>query len=200
MDGVLVDTVDLQLRALTSAIEKTTGVSIDTPENQSVLNSAETSVDKLTQLASRGCFPHAKVEAIYKKKKEITDQILLKVNPETYKEKVEVFKYLKGLGKKVSIVTNANRFSTQKFLKHLGLLEHLDLLITNNDVVKSKPHAEPYVRALIHLGEPIEKTIIFEDSEVGIISAASTGCRVVKITSPFQINLDFIKEINGEKC
>ena len=126
------------------------------------------------------------VEAIYEDKKKIANDLMLELNPQHYFDKREAFQYLKEEKKNIAIVTNANGDSTRMLLEHLGLMEYLDVLITNSDVVNPKPHPEPYIRALMQLsriGCGLEECIIFEDSAVGLEAARATGASVHEVKS-----------------
>ena len=82
-------------------------------------------------------------------------------------------------------------------MKSLGLYNFLDLLITNEDVINSKPHSEPYVKAISHFGDDLKNFIIFEDSEAGLTSAYDTGCKVYKVENTNEINISLIKQLNN---
>lgn len=71
----------------------------------------------------------------------------------------------------IAIVTNCNKKSAEFIIKYCSLEKYANLLITANDCNKPKPDAEPYVRAMNLLKADIDRTVIFEDSETGLLSA-----------------------------
>ncbi len=56
-----------------------------------------------------------------------------------------------------------------------------DVVVSGDDVVNSKPHPEPYLRATELLGVAPEQCIAIEDSEPGIASAMASGAVVVGV-------------------
>jgi hypothetical protein len=80
-------------------------------------------------------------------------------------------------------------------LKNIGILEYIDILISNNDTINKKPHSEPYIRAMLKFNGNLEDYIIFEDSECGLLSARGTGCRVLHVKHPDEINIKLLSNI-----
>ncbi len=63
-----------------------------------------------------------------------------------------------------------------------------DAVVSGSDVVNSKPHPEPYLRAAEVLGVPIQQCVAIEDSAPGVASASAAGAVVVGV--PFMLALD----------
>ena len=124
--------------------------------------------------------------------------MMLKLEPQHYFDKRQMFDFLKAENKKIAVVTNANGESTRMLLEHLDFMKYIDVLITNNDVTNSKPHPEPYIRAMIELGYPLEEYIIFEDSIVGIEAAKATGAAVCEIRHVNHVNFGLVAGILRE--
>jgi HAD superfamily hydrolase (TIGR01509 family) len=76
---------------------------------------------------------------------------------------------------KLACVTGSPRETVALSLKRSGLLEKFNLVVTRDDVTKSKPDPECYLQTLRRLGEPADRAIAFEDSEAGVMSATSAG-------------------------
>lgn len=83
---------------------------------------------------------------------------------------------------KITLVTTASRKSTEDILKHFGLQDFFDLVITHNDVKKNKPDPEGYLLAMKSFSAQPQECLIFEDSSTGIEAAARAGvtCFVVQ--------------------
>jgi beta-phosphoglucomutase-like phosphatase (HAD superfamily) len=197
-DGVIVATEQIQIDSLHQAIKNITNISLTSLEDINLIASTITSKDKLIKLSNKGYFSLKMVDAIYEEKKRVADKRMLCMNPDDSLDKFEVFRYLKAKGKKLLIVTNANKQSTTKLLKHLNLFDFVDFLITNGDVNNPKPHSEPYIRAMLLAKCDYEKCIIFEDSDTGFKSATGTGVMVERIHNSKQVNLDYIKKFIKE--
>lgn len=88
---------------------------------------------------------------------------------------------LKAKGLKVAAVTGTTRFNVQH---HLGpLVQQLDVLVCAEDVKKSKPDPEPYLKALEKLGIRADEALVVENATLGLRSAKGAGLRVVGVTS-----------------
>lgn len=99
---------------------------------------------------------------------------------------VNFIKYLKSQGHLCSIVTNCNRIVAEKILQHIDLYTTIDFLTIGNECKNAKPFPDPYLETIQKYNIPSSKTIIFEDSKSGILSArlANPLC-IVGITSNY---------------
>lgn len=79
------------------------------------------------------------------------------------------------------IVTTASRKNTEEILLHFNLLKEFDALLTQEDICHPKPDPEGFLLAMEKYGAAPQDTVIFEDSEVGIRAALSTGASVMVI-------------------
>ncbi|MEJ8322443.1 HAD family phosphatase [Kosakonia sacchari] len=78
----------------------------------------------------------------------------------------------------VALVTTASRQAVDGLLRYHGLENFFDAIVSGDDVVNAKPHAEPYLAAATMLGVNIANCIALEDSQVGINSATSARANV----------------------
>ncbi len=99
---------------------------------------------------------------------------------------------LRNLDIKVGVVTNSIRQTTEFMLTYAGLLESLDVLVTNQDVDEPKPNPECYLIAMEKLGVLPSETVIVEDSPYGIAAAKASGATVVTVTSVDEVTLDLL--------
>lgn len=86
---------------------------------------------------------------------------------------IDFIKSLKKLGHKVAIVTNCNRDAAEKIIKIMNIENIIDTLIIGSECSKTKPHPEPYIKAINYFNSSNNKVIIFEDSKTGISSGKS---------------------------
>ena len=56
------------------------------------------------------------------------------------------------------------------------------MIISDDDVFRTKPHPEPYATAAKALGADPARCVAFEDSATGSQSALSAGCFVVVVS------------------
>lgn len=82
---------------------------------------------------------------------------------------------------KTGLVTTASRINTMELLNEYRLAELFDIIITQEDVSKKKPDPEGYVKAMKTLAVLPEKTLIFEDSDIGVEAAQKAGTAYIKV-------------------
>lgn len=83
----------------------------------------------------------------------------------------------------IALVTTASRKNTMDILSFFGHEHLFEYIVTQEDVVKTKPDPEGFLLAMKYFNAMPEDTIIFEDSDVGIQAAKSTGATVMVVTS-----------------
>lgn len=76
---------------------------------------------------------------------------------------------------KTAVVTTASRENCYDILNQFGLVDLFDLILTHDDIIKSKPDPEGFLKAMNHFNAEPTETIIFEDSEVGLKAAERSG-------------------------
>ena len=190
LDGVLVDTCEIQINATKEAIYEIAEVHVDDP----ILDSTIITLAKLEYLSEKGVINEEHINDIYDLKKKKTDQYFETIPLD--EDKVELFTYLKEQGHTIGVVTNGNHKSAEFFMKKMKLYDHIDLFLTSNNYKYSKPHSEPYIRAICHFGGSLEDYIIFEDSEIGLQAARGTGAHVHHVKNVKDVTIDLIKCLN----
>lgn len=121
------------------------------------------------------------IEYVHNRKKELYHSFL---------DKVVVNEHLFNIIKKIkddyyiAIVTTASKKNTYEILNYFDKLELFDLILTSDDIKKSKPDPEGFLKAINHFGVDKKDTLIFEDSSVGIEAARSSGA-VVFVVNKF---------------
>ncbi|MEP6644818.1 MAG: HAD family phosphatase [Acidobacteriaceae bacterium] len=83
---------------------------------------------------------------------------------------------------KIGLVTTSEREEVEPMLRRAGIYECFQALVFGGDVQRQKPHPEPYFRIRQQLG--VETGITFEDSDVGLRSAAEAGLTVIHVAHP----------------
>jgi HAD superfamily hydrolase (TIGR01509 family) len=85
--------------------------------------------------------------------------------------------------------------TAELMLEKTGILQYLDLLVTNQDVKNPKPSPEGYLLCLEKLNTEIKNAIIIEDSPKGIEAARLSGCRFIQVRNPDEVTIKLIKEL-----
>ncbi|MCQ2514858.1 MAG: HAD family hydrolase [Ruminococcus sp.] len=81
----------------------------------------------------------------------------------------------------IAIVTTASKKNVLDILNYHNYLDLFDLIITQEDVLKPKPDPQGFLLAMEHYNMSPENTLIFEDSDIGIIAAQRSKATVFKI-------------------
>jgi HAD superfamily hydrolase (TIGR01509 family) len=81
----------------------------------------------------------------------------------------------------VAIASGASRPEIEAVLSATGLRRLFEVIVTADDITHSKPHPEGYRMALDQLGVPGDGALAFEDSDLGVVAAISSGMRCVAI-------------------
>ena len=77
----------------------------------------------------------------------------------------------------IALVTTATRRNVERILEHFALTELFDAVVTNEDVLHSKPDPYCYNMVIERFGVERRNCIIFEDSSTGIAAALASGCQ-----------------------
>lgn len=95
----------------------------------------------------------------------------------------ELLVFLKTKQCKVAIATGSEDDFVKEVLKRNNLLKHIDIIVSGNDCIHSKPHPACIELTLKKMGLEKDEVVVIEDSVSGIQSAKSAGCKVLAITT-----------------
>jgi HAD superfamily hydrolase (TIGR01509 family) len=82
----------------------------------------------------------------------------------------------------LSIVSNASYESISDILNYFKIEKYFTSIISGNDVINHKPHPDIYLLALKKLDLHSNEVVVFEDTEIGSISARKAGLNVFLIS------------------
>jgi HAD superfamily hydrolase (TIGR01509 family) len=81
----------------------------------------------------------------------------------------------------LALVTGAIRQDADLILNHFGIKNDFSVIITGDDISKSKPDPEPYLQVIKELGVSASDCLVIEDSLAGVRSAKSAGIKCVAV-------------------
>lgn len=191
MDGVLIDACEWHRIALNEALKEICNYEISLEQHYSEFNGLPTKV-KLKKLQEKGIVKKHLFETIESIKQEKTIQIINKFASKR-QEKIDLMLFLKSKNIKVACYTNSIRMTAELMLKKIGVLELLDLLITNQDVSVSKPDPEGYIKCMNFFNIDKKNTIIVEDSPKGLEAAKKSGALYVQVKSPDEVMINILE-------
>jgi HAD superfamily hydrolase (TIGR01509 family) len=196
MDGVLVDACDWHKIALNEALKEVSGYEIPLEDHYKKYNGLPTKV-KLNMLIKEGHVQEKDLESIYEMKQLKTVDII-KRESVVKEEKIELMKWLHDSEISVACFTNSIRMTAQLMLERAGVYEHLDLLVTNQDVSSPKPNPEGYIKALKHFNCSPKDAIIVEDSPKGLEAAEKSGANILKVENATFVTTNTVKRYINE--
>ena len=192
LDGVIVDACEWHRVALNKALKEVCDYEISLEDHYSIFNGIPTRV-KLSKLSEMGIVEPEQHKKIYERKQQLTIDTIISLAPYR-QEKVDLINYLRKKGCYIACYTNSIRETATLMLDKTGVLEHMDYLITNQDVEKAKPDPEGYNFLVEKFNLKKQKVLIIEDSPKGKQAAHASGCKVLEIENPNQVTIDKVKE------
>jgi HAD superfamily hydrolase (TIGR01509 family) len=187
MDGVLIDAKEWHFEALNRALSYF-GYSISRAEHITTFDGLPTR-KKLEILSAEKGLPRGLHGFLSELKQQYTvDQVHLKCKPMFVHE--YALSNLKARGYKLGLGSNSIRSSVELMMEKSNLRTHLDVMVSNEDVVKSKPYPDIYLKAAYELGVPPEKCLVVEDNHNGIKAAESAGCHLLVVQNVLDVQLD----------
>lgn len=188
LDGVLVETKNIHFDSLNGALEEKYRISW--PDHISIYDGLKTE-QKLEMLTKRHGLPSDDYHKIWRKKQEITLRKLkdIKQSPGL----ISCMEKLVDSGFRIAVCSNSIRKTVLTVLSKLGIMEFMDLVVSNEDVKNSKPHPEMYWKAISMMSVLPEETLIIEDSPYGLLAASRSKAYVLRVKNPDDVNLKNIE-------
>jgi HAD superfamily hydrolase (TIGR01509 family) len=191
LDGVLIDAKNIHYKALNnslSLIDEKYVISIDDHINK--FDGLKT-YHKLEILTKQRGLPVGKYDFIWNEKQKMTLEEMKSIKPSQILR--ETFNKLSNDDYKIACCSNSIRKTVLKVLSKLDIIEYFDLIISNQDVLNSKPHPEMYWKAISSMQVLPEETLIIEDSPHGLLAAYRAGSNILRVLSPNDTKYNNIK-------
>lgn len=119
--------------------------------------------------------------AVHSKRIELMDKYIEENGIEAKSGAKELLIYLKENGYKAALATATAPERTKCYLERLGLYGYFDEIVCASMVSKGKPEPDIYLYAAEKLGLAPQECLALEDSQNGIRSASSAGCKTVMV-------------------
>ncbi len=186
MDGVLVDSMPDHAEAWKQAFA-TVGISIERKDIYELEGSNHKQIAELIFKRSGREISVEEIRELSRKKIKIFNKIE-HVRP--FEEILELLLTLKPKYK-LAVVSGSNRETVHNIINTF-FPDIFQVIIDGDDVKKSKPDPEPYLKAVERLGVPKEQCIVIENAPLGIRSAKEAGLRCIAI--PTYLDMECMKE------
>ncbi len=191
LDGVLVEAKNIHFRAFNEALDS---YAISWDEHLSTYDGLKT-IQKLKMLSESKGLPEDLHTEIWNKKQRITIQKLKELKP---CEKLQNITSKLSEEYKIALCSNSTRKTCLTVLSKLGIVENMDLVISNEDVQNSKPHPEMFWKAISMMSCLPEETLIVEDSPYGLLAADRSNSHILRVKNPSEVTLDNLtRKINS---
>jgi HAD superfamily hydrolase (TIGR01509 family) len=187
LDGVLVEAKNIHFDALNEALGEK--YSISWSEHLSTYDGLKTN-QKLEMLTERKGLPTELHKEVWDKKQHLTLQKLKELQPSN--QLIVCMEAIVGQGYKIAVCSNSIRKTVLTVLSKLGIMEYMDLIISNEDVKNSKPHPEMYWKAISMMSVLPEETLIVEDSPYGLLAASRAKAHILRVKNPYEVTWNTI--------
>lgn len=190
MDGVLIDAKEWHYESLNKALSLF-GSEISRYDHLVTFDGLPT-LKKLEMLSLEGGFPRALHDFVNRLKQQYTIELVYARCKPIFQHQFTLSK-LKAEGYKLAVASNSVRKTVELMMEKSGLIEYLDFMLSNQDVVKSKPDPEIYLRAISEFALDPKEVLVVEDNENGIKAAIASGANILKVRNPDDVNYYNIK-------
>lgn len=200
MDGVLIDAKDWHYEALNKALGLF-GYEINRYEHLSSYDGLPTKV-KLERLTLEKGLPKYLHTFINEMKQKYTMDITYDYCRPRFNHEYALSR-LKSLGYKLGVCSNSIKKTIEVMMDMACLSKYLDIQLSNEDVSKSKPDPEIYIKAIKAFKLSPEECLIVEDNENGIKAAKASGAHVLVVKTVDDVNymniINKISEIENQE-
>lgn len=197
LDGVLIDSKKNHFHSLNKSLKLIDKKYCISKNEQKYIFEGLTTNQKLILLSEIKKLPSHHYDAIWKNKQKFSTELFNKIT--INKQLIEVFNFIKSNNIKIAVASNSVKSTVELVLNKLGVIDYVDLYLSNEDVAFPKPSPEIYNKCFDILNVNKSDSLIFEDSFFGKISALKSKCKIYPISNPLEINMKNIKTIIQQK-
>jgi HAD superfamily hydrolase (TIGR01509 family) len=103
----------------------------------------------------------------------------------------EAINFVKERNYKMALCSGGPREEIELKLERTNLLHYFDIIVSNNEVKRSKPFPDIYLYAFKEIGLDPEECLTLEDTQYGLQSAKDAGSSCFVIPNKFSSSQDF---------
>lgn len=195
MDGVLIDAKDWHYEALNKALGLF-GMEISMYDHLTTFDGLPTKV-KLQMLSKRFFLPESLHPFINKLKQSYTAELIYQRCHPMFQHEYALSK-LHQQGYKIAVCSNSIRKTIELMMDKAELTPYLDLIISNEDVVRAKPDPEMYQTAINKFGFLPTECIVVEDNFNGIQAGRASGASVLEVATVYDVTYDNVMRLIKE--
>ena len=98
----------------------------------------------------------------------------------------EILTYLRGCGVKLAVASSSGRAMIEGNLRHAGILELFDAVVSGDEITRGKPEPDIFLLAADKIGCAPQDCYVFEDGFNGVRAGAAAGCATIMIPDLMQ--------------
>jgi len=179
MDGVLIDSEPLY-RRINSSLFSRFGFSLSNDEYSEFVGTSDK--DMWQRLRKRYNLTES-IETINTIRREKHVNFFSAADLKPMNGAIELLEYIKRNDIKLALASSTPEEIVNIVMKRTGMNEYFKIRVCGDQVERSKPEPEIFIKAIEKLGIPKEDGIIIEDSENGVKAAVRAGVKVVGFQS-----------------
>jgi putative hydrolase of the HAD superfamily len=92
---------------------------------------------------------------------------------------------------RLAVASSSTEDSVRPVLTAVGITDRFEVVVSGDQVTRSKPDPEIFLRAAAILGVAPENCVVFEDAEKGVRAAHAAGMRCIAVPNRFTQSSDF---------
>jgi len=180
MDGVIIDSNPLHIRAWRSVFEKE-NVFISDDDFSNIVSG--TTGDSAIRTLLKRELTQDEVNQFNEAVDAEFRRMLTEMNVDPVKGLRNFLEQMRSAGHRIVVATSAPTKNVDMVMGKLQLREYFEFIIDRTRVTHGKPHPEIYLKTLEQIAIPDSRCIVFEDSLAGVKSAVGAGLTVIGVTT-----------------
>jgi HAD superfamily hydrolase (TIGR01509 family) len=177
MDGLMLDTERLGLRAWADAVA-TTGMAFDMTLLPALIGRNMRDCRALIAERHGAAYP---VDAMIEASRAAFEAIVAREDVAVKPGLVTLLDWLEAQGIPKAVATSTRNDRARAQLAKAGLLPRFAALVGGNEVARGKPAPDIFLAAAERLGQPPADIIVLEDSEPGVRGALAAGMTPIMV-------------------
>ncbi len=191
LDGVLVDSKENHFVSLNEALKEISPKHVISEIDHKTIFEGLPTKEKLSILTKSKGLPEDLHQKIFDLKQKKSTEFFKNLKNDL--ELIEIFKYIKDKDIKIAVASNCIKDTVKVCLESLGLLDLVDLYLSNEDVSNPKPNPEIYIKCMKSFECDPKDVVIFEDSYVGKTAAIRSKASLVSVDNRSTMTKSFIE-------
>lgn len=194
MDGLMVDTENMMQKEVKKILQKM-GYDAKEEITLQLIGLGDTRTKDVLENAYGKQFDH---NLFLKMVLEVKEDIFHNQEIGVKKGLWELLKFLKRENIKNIVATGSTRESMNLILQRTGILKYFELSVCGDEIEKGKPFPDIFIKAAEKLNLPLERCLILEDSQNGIIAAKRANMSVIFVKDLVAPEKQYMEQIYAE--